>query len=332
MAGWTIGRTPGNDIIVSDQSVSRRHAELRDLGGGPYELSDLGSSNGTMLRTGSGWQRIESSEVFPDDAVRFGDYETTIARLLAAAGAYGGAGAGARDRQDGRRREAEQVPYREPVDVARAGGGVLEGMLPGLSPGLLRTAGILCFVLATLSVVFTALSFAGPAVASIGSLLQSLLGLAWVFILVVLKKQLNEAAGFHAADLPITLVAIAQLVIAAAGLVFAVLGIAGLGAAPGAATAMTAGLGVFAVVMLLLLIAYGGLMLWMGIMLLKAKDRLGGLYKGFAIMVIVSGGLFASVILTVLGGLALMATWVVLGILMLQWSSNPPQPAAALFD
>lgn len=328
MAGWTIGRTPGNDIIVSNQSVSRRHAELRDLGG-RYELSDLGSSNGTLLRTGGGWQRIEVSEVFPDDAVRFGDYETTVARLLDAAGARGGA------REPGRgdrRREIEQAPYRDAADAARAGGGALEGLVPELSPGLLRTAGILCFALAGLSVVFTAFSFAGPAVASIGSLLQALLGLAWAFILLVLKKQLNQAAGFHAADLPITLVAIAQLVLTAAGLAFAVLDIAGLGAAPGAATAMTAGLGAFAVVMLLLLIAYGGLMLWMGIMLLKAKDRLGGLYKGFAIMVIVTGGLFASVILTVLGGLALMATWVVLGIQMLQWSSNPLHPVAAVFD
>jgi len=308
MAVWTIGRTPGNDIVVSDPSVSRRHAELRDRGGGHYELSDLGSSNGTLLRTGGGWQRIEISEVFPEDGVRFGDYETTVARLLDAAGA----GAGDRGPQGGYRHD--------PAPAAAAG--ILEGMVPEPTAGVLRTAGILCFALAGLSLIFTGLAFAGPALAGVVSLFQALLGLAWVFVLLVLKKQLNQGFGFHAADLPITLVAIAQLVLTVVGLVFAVLGMLGAVATPGGVAAMSAGMGAFAIVMLVLMIAYGGLVLWMGIMLLKAKERLGGLYQAFAIIVIVTGGLFVSIILTVLGGLGLMATWVVLGMLMLQWAGG----------
>ena len=44
-----IGRSAENDIVVNDLGVSRHHAELRDIGGGRYELIDLGSRNGTFV-------------------------------------------------------------------------------------------------------------------------------------------------------------------------------------------------------------------------------------------------------------------------------------------
>src|SRR5580692_2945886 len=44
-----IGRDPGNDLVVPDLSVSRVHAELRNLGDGRYEIADLGSHNGTFV-------------------------------------------------------------------------------------------------------------------------------------------------------------------------------------------------------------------------------------------------------------------------------------------
>ena len=44
-----IGRAPGNDLVVPDLSVSREHAELRNLGSGRYEIADLGSHNGTFV-------------------------------------------------------------------------------------------------------------------------------------------------------------------------------------------------------------------------------------------------------------------------------------------
>ena len=40
---------PGNDLVVPDLSVSREHAELRNLGDGRYEIVDLGSHNGTFV-------------------------------------------------------------------------------------------------------------------------------------------------------------------------------------------------------------------------------------------------------------------------------------------
>ncbi|WP_370110039.1 FHA domain-containing protein [Streptacidiphilus sp. MAP12-33] len=44
-----IGRGLDNDLVVSDLSVSRHHAELRQLADGRYEIVDLESHNGTYL-------------------------------------------------------------------------------------------------------------------------------------------------------------------------------------------------------------------------------------------------------------------------------------------
>ncbi|MFD3545354.1 FHA domain-containing protein [Streptomyces sp. NPDC058655] len=48
-AAVRIGRAPDNDLVVDDLVVSRRHAELRALADGTYEIADLGSHNGTFL-------------------------------------------------------------------------------------------------------------------------------------------------------------------------------------------------------------------------------------------------------------------------------------------
>jgi S1-C subfamily serine protease len=45
----TIGRGEDCEIVLNDAQVSRRHARIRPLGDGRFELSDLGSSNGTYL-------------------------------------------------------------------------------------------------------------------------------------------------------------------------------------------------------------------------------------------------------------------------------------------
>ncbi|MFD7261907.1 FHA domain-containing protein [Streptomyces sp. NPDC059874] len=44
-----IGRAPDSDLVIDDLVVSRRHAELRSLADGSYEIADLGSHNGTYL-------------------------------------------------------------------------------------------------------------------------------------------------------------------------------------------------------------------------------------------------------------------------------------------
>ena len=52
-----IGRAAGNEVVVPDLRVSRRHAELRKKAGGGYEITDLGSQNGTFVNG----QRIDGA-------------------------------------------------------------------------------------------------------------------------------------------------------------------------------------------------------------------------------------------------------------------------------
>src|SRR2546425_13029730 len=45
---FTIGRTPENDLVIEDTSLSRRHALIENFEG-RFNLSDCGSSNGTFI-------------------------------------------------------------------------------------------------------------------------------------------------------------------------------------------------------------------------------------------------------------------------------------------
>jgi nucleotide-binding universal stress UspA family protein len=47
-ATLTIGRLPGNDVLVADPKASRKHAEIRPAGNG-FMLVDLQSTNGTRV-------------------------------------------------------------------------------------------------------------------------------------------------------------------------------------------------------------------------------------------------------------------------------------------
>lgn len=66
----TIGRSASNDIVLPDLLVSRRHAEVRQVGGVPH-LVDLGSTNGTYLNG----RRINRAALTPGDLVSIGHYE-----------------------------------------------------------------------------------------------------------------------------------------------------------------------------------------------------------------------------------------------------------------
>jgi pSer/pThr/pTyr-binding forkhead associated (FHA) protein len=69
--GITIGRAPDNIIVLTDRSVSNRHAVLR-LANGSYYLKDLGSTNGTRV---NGIPITETTLRF-DDRIRFGVVES----------------------------------------------------------------------------------------------------------------------------------------------------------------------------------------------------------------------------------------------------------------
>ncbi|MFG2503183.1 FHA domain-containing protein [Streptomyces sp. NPDC048441] len=63
-----IGRADDNDLVIDDLVVSRRHAELRVLADGTYEIVDLGSHNGTYLNG----QPVARAPVAPGDIVGVG--------------------------------------------------------------------------------------------------------------------------------------------------------------------------------------------------------------------------------------------------------------------
>lgn len=82
MRTYKIGRAPTNDIVLSDSTVSRQHAELEELGAGRFRLRDLGSSLGTKLLRGKQWIELDNAEILHDARIRFGEYETSPMDLL----------------------------------------------------------------------------------------------------------------------------------------------------------------------------------------------------------------------------------------------------------
>ena len=65
----SLGRDPGNDVVIPDRYVSRRHAEIRWDGHG-YVLHELGSRNGTVINEG---RLTEPHRLVPGDVILFGD-------------------------------------------------------------------------------------------------------------------------------------------------------------------------------------------------------------------------------------------------------------------
>ena len=67
-AGYVLGRETDCDLVVGDETVSRRHAALR-LEEEGWLISDLGSRNGTWV---NGWRVHDRARVDPGDAVQMG--------------------------------------------------------------------------------------------------------------------------------------------------------------------------------------------------------------------------------------------------------------------
>ncbi|MFG1945073.1 FHA domain-containing protein [Nonomuraea sp. NPDC048826] len=67
---FVVGRGSACDLVLSDLTVSRVHAELRREDDGGWLLVDLGSLNGTRL---NGWRLVGPARVKSGDEVAFGD-------------------------------------------------------------------------------------------------------------------------------------------------------------------------------------------------------------------------------------------------------------------
>jgi pSer/pThr/pTyr-binding forkhead associated (FHA) protein len=72
----TIGRSPDNDIVIDDPTVSRHHARVT-LADGTYRIEDLGSNSGTKV-DGS---NVESDSLRPGASIKLGNTEFQFATL-----------------------------------------------------------------------------------------------------------------------------------------------------------------------------------------------------------------------------------------------------------
>jgi hypothetical protein len=66
----TIGSVPGNDLVIPDTSVSRKHAGIRRVEGG-YEVADFGSTNGIYVNG----ERTPKKKLTVGDVIRVGNIE-----------------------------------------------------------------------------------------------------------------------------------------------------------------------------------------------------------------------------------------------------------------
>jgi len=64
-----VGRAPGCQLVLTDLTVSRFHAEIKACEGG-WTVSDLGSMNGTKV---NGWRLTGPALIRPGDQIAFGD-------------------------------------------------------------------------------------------------------------------------------------------------------------------------------------------------------------------------------------------------------------------
>jgi adenylate cyclase len=72
---WKIGRNDDNDVVISDDLVSRYHALLQHTEAGEYYLMDMGSRNGSFVNGA----RVSFPVSLKDgDKISLGDYQITF--------------------------------------------------------------------------------------------------------------------------------------------------------------------------------------------------------------------------------------------------------------
>ncbi len=69
-----IGRDPGCELMLDNLGVSRRHAQLREIGG-RFVVEDLNSTNGVFV---NGQQIASAAEVNSGDEIKIGKFSLTF--------------------------------------------------------------------------------------------------------------------------------------------------------------------------------------------------------------------------------------------------------------
>lgn len=77
-----IGRGRDCDLLLTHNSISRRHAELILEPDGSCELRDLNSTGGTYVQRGGKEMPVTNTKLKSSDVLRLGDYEITLKDLL----------------------------------------------------------------------------------------------------------------------------------------------------------------------------------------------------------------------------------------------------------
>ena len=78
-----IGRGDDCDVVVSDKTVSKLHAELVVTPQGRHYLTDCGSTNGTWRLEDDEWVEFRQAYVGPDEPIRLGDCKTSTGKIVA---------------------------------------------------------------------------------------------------------------------------------------------------------------------------------------------------------------------------------------------------------
>jgi len=79
---YKIGKSRSCDIVLADDTVSGRHAEIVIYQDGKILLTDTKSKNGTYLFKGKKFEQISQERITPTDIVKFGLCEIAVKDLL----------------------------------------------------------------------------------------------------------------------------------------------------------------------------------------------------------------------------------------------------------
>ena len=79
---YLVGRDEAADVTLRDDTVSRFHAELIVSQDGMLFYSDRSSSGGSYVIDGDQWRAIRAYEVLPEDRLRLGQHEISVAELV----------------------------------------------------------------------------------------------------------------------------------------------------------------------------------------------------------------------------------------------------------
>jgi len=71
-----IGRNADCDVVITDESIGREHALIyykKDEN--QFEITDLGSTNGTFVYQDGAYKKVTSRELLDNDTIRLGQTE-----------------------------------------------------------------------------------------------------------------------------------------------------------------------------------------------------------------------------------------------------------------